>query len=91
MEFDSRDIAWEWAMSKGWALEIVGSTITVRDGSDYVMAEMDFCPTRRAPARTTSALADLEKSTLHVAVALSGQTSSAMRWWLNQQTKRRAQ
>ena len=91
MEFNSRDIASEWAMSKGWALEIVGSTITVRDGSDYVMAEMDFCPTRRAPVRIPSALADLEKSTLHVAVALSGLTLTAMRWWLKRQAQERMQ
>ncbi len=88
---DSRDIAWEWAMSKGWAFEIVGSTITVRDGGDYVMAEMDFCPAGRAPVRTTSAIVDLEKSALHVAVALSGLTSTAMRWSLKRQATRRAQ
>ncbi len=91
MELDSRDIAWEWAMSKGWAFQIVASTITVRDGSNYVMAEMDFCPTRQAPLRTTSALADLEKSTLHVAVAFSGLTSTAMRWWLKRQAQERMQ
>jgi hypothetical protein len=82
MEFNFRDIAWEWALAKGWTLEIVGSTVTVRDGNRYVMAEMEFCPTRRVPVWITSALADLEKSTLHTAVTVCGQTSSAMRWWL---------
>jgi hypothetical protein len=91
MEFNPRDVAWEWALAKGWTLEIVGSTITVRDGSNYVMAEMEFCCTRRAPVRTTSALADLEKSTLHVAVALSGLTSTAMHWWLKRQAQERMQ
>jgi hypothetical protein len=91
MEPDSRDVAWEWALAKGWAFEVVGSTVTVRDGSNYVMAEMDFCPTRQAPVRTVSALVDLEKSTLHVAVALAGLTSTAIRWWLKRESQRREQ
>jgi hypothetical protein len=47
MKLDSRDIAWEWAMAKGWAFEITASTITVRDGSAYVIAGWISAPRRR--------------------------------------------
>jgi hypothetical protein len=91
MAFDFRAIAWEWAMAKGWALEIVGSTATVRDGNSYVVAEIDFSSNRRSSALAASAFADFEKSSLHVAVALSGQAPSAMRCWLKRESQRREQ
>ena len=90
MALDVRDVSWRWASAKGWALEVVGSTITVRDGSNYVMVEIDFCHTQRAPFRSAPAVAEVEKSTFHVAVALCGLNSTAMRWWLKGSPQERA-
>jgi hypothetical protein len=89
--FDFRVIACEWAMAKGWSSEIVGSTVTVRDGNSYVVVEVDFSSNRRSSALEGSAFADFEKSALHVAVVLSGQAPSAMRRWLKAQARRSAQ
>jgi hypothetical protein len=82
MALDPRDVSWQWASAKGWALERIGSTITVRDGSDYVTAEMDFCYTQQAPVRFAPEEAEIEKSTFHAVVAFCGLSSTAMRWWL---------
>ena len=89
--FDLRAIACEWAMAKGWSSEIVGSTVTVRDGNSYVVVEVDFSSNRRSSALEGSAFADFEKSALHVAVVLSGQAPSAMRWWFKAQARRSVQ
>ncbi len=90
MVLDARDITYEWAMAKGWASEIVGSTVTVRDGNSYVVIEVDFSPSRRSSVLEGSAFADFEKSALHVAVALSGRAPSAMRWWFKRQAQQSA-
>jgi hypothetical protein len=75
-------------MAKGWSSEIVGSMVTVRDENSYVVVEVDFSPNRRSSALEASTFADFDESLLHVAVALSGQASSAMRWWLKSQARR---
>ena len=90
MTFDPRDISWQWASAKGWSLERIGSTITVRDGSAYVMAEMDVCYTERTPARPAQSEAEIEKSTFHAVVAFCGLSSTAMRWWLKSSAQERA-
>ncbi len=80
MTFDSREIAHEWAWSKGWSVELSGTTITVRDGDEYVMAELDLCHVQ--PAALRMAVNDLEfqKSVIHVAVHCCGLTSKALHW-----------
>ncbi len=90
MALDASAIACEWAMAKGWSSEIVGSTVTVRDGDSYVVAEVDFSPNRRSSALEGSTFADFEKSVLHVAVALSGKAPVAMRWWFKSLAQRPA-
>jgi hypothetical protein len=90
MALNTGDVACEWAMAKGWSSEIVGSTVTVRDGNSYVVAEVDFSSNRRASALEGSAFSDFEKSVLHVAVALAGQVPSALRWWFKMQAQRPA-
>lgn len=90
MTIDSREVAWEWASAKGWALEIAGSAITVRDGSNYVMAEMDFSPTQHSPFRSAMTVAEVERSTFHVAVTLCGLSSAAMRWQLRSPSRLRS-
>jgi hypothetical protein len=88
MALDTSVVACEWAMAKGWSSEIVGSTVTIRNGNSYVVVEVDFSSNQRSSALEASAFADFEKSVLHVAVALSGQAPSAMRWWLKAQARR---
>jgi len=52
MTFDPRDVAFEWAWTKGWKVELAGTTVTVRDDEDYVMAEVDLSHVQPAMAST---------------------------------------
>ncbi len=80
MVLDPREVSFEWAWAKGWKIELVGTTITVRDGADYVMAEMDFSHVRPIALRSAVNDLELQKSAIHVAVHSCGLTSKALRW-----------
>jgi hypothetical protein len=81
MTLDPRDVAFEWAWMKGWKVELAGTTVTVRDGRDYVMAEMDFSHVRPDVLRMAINDLELQKSAIHFAVLLCGQFTNAARWW----------
>ena len=64
MEYDARDIASEWASAKGWKISLSGTDISVQDGSDYVMAEMNLCHVHPLFLRSVVHSLDFEKSVL---------------------------
>ena len=80
MIFDPRENSFEWAWAKGWKVELAGTTITIRDGEDYVMTEMDLSHVRPSSLRLAVADLELQKSAIHVAVRFCGLTEKAARW-----------
>jgi hypothetical protein len=80
MAFDPRVAAFDWAWTKGWKVELAGTTVTVRDAGDYVMAEMDFSHVRPDVLRLAVNDQDLQKSAIHTTVLLCGFSSTAERW-----------
>lgn len=80
MTFDARDVAFEWAWTKGWRVEPAGTTVTVRDGEDYVMAEVDLSHVQPAWLRQVVGDPELQKSAIHMAVLSCGLSEKVARW-----------
>jgi len=78
---DSREAAFQWAWAHGWKLEIAGTNVTVRDGKNYVMTEMELGDFRPDALRVALDNAELQKSAIHMAVLLCGFSVKAARWW----------
>ena len=80
MTFDPRDVAFEWAWTKGGKVELAGTTVTVRDDEDYVMAEVDLSHVQPAWLRQVVRDPELQKSAVHMAVLSCGFSEKAARW-----------
>ena len=80
MDIDHREAAFDWALTKGWKVELAGTTVTVRDGEDYVMAEVDLSHVQLAWLRQVVGDPELQKSAIHMAVLSCGFSEKAARW-----------